>query len=266
MSSEVAARIYKVGQVIGRGALEETPIIDFAPYLDLIPVANIHESARPFIIRHRVRRAGGDGSSMAMWRGLVVQSDGFEEIDEWAKSANEASTLLPRPQAVVMSKPLTAIDQCALGTIGGRVEATEGARTPAGIPVTVAPGAPAPDADVQMRAFVPEDHELGVGPCSAAMPPVTTTRIAAGGPAADDNIKCQLKPIDAADYATSLKPGQLDALAAIFPTGVCDWSKPAAGDVTESLRWPTLGGAVPYLDGDGNPAPTGLVWRAVRSV
>jgi len=265
MAPEVASLVYEVGQVIGRGALAETPIIDFAPYLDLVPVANIHESARPFVIRERVRLAGGDGATMAMWRGLVVQSDGFEEIDAWVAALNASSSTGDRIADVATAKPLTAIDQCALGTVGGRVEASEGARLPVGVPVVVAPGAPGPDADAHMRAFVPEDHESGIGPCSAALPPVTTTRIAAGGPASDDVIKCQRKPIDAADYASPLSGEQLAELAEIFPDGVCDWSKPSVGDVTSSILWPSLGDDVLRVDGDGEPDPIGLVWRVARS-
>jgi len=197
--------------------------------------------------------------------GTEIVSPRFDEIDAWVEGINSGPSDLTRAERVDFAKPLTAVDQCALGTVGGRVEATDGVRTPAGIPVAIAPGAPGPDVDLQMRAFVPEDHELGVGPCSAALPPVTTPRIAAGGPASDDVIKCQLKAIDPSDYATTLTESQIDALEAIFPTGVCDWTKPSVGDVTESLRWPSLGGADPYLDASGNPAPTSLTWRVARS-
>jgi len=265
MDAEAAALVYEVGQVIGRGALAETPIIDYAPYLDLVPVANIHESVRPFVIRQRVRRAGGDGSTMAMWRGVVVQSDGFEEVDSWVAALNAAPSSGDRIADIVAAKPLTALDQCALGTVGGRVEATKGGRAPLGIPVTVAPGTPGPDAAAHMRAFVPEDHESGLGPCSAALPPVTTTRIAAGGPASDDVIKCQLKSIDPADYPVALTAEQLAELAGIFPDGVCDWSKPSVGDLDRSILWPSLGGQTPYLDENGEPDPVGLVWRTARS-
>jgi hypothetical protein len=258
MDPEAAAMVYRVGQVIGRGALAETPIIDFAPYLDLVPIANIHESARPPIIRERVRQAGGDGSTMSIWRGVVVQSDGFEEIDAWVAALNAAPSGGDRIADVAAAQPLTAVDQCAVGTVGGRVEAPSGARAPVGIPVTVAPGTPGPEVRAHMRAFVPEDHELGVGPCSASMPPVTTTRIAAGGPASDDVIKCQLKPVDPADYARVLSSDELAALADIFPDGVCDWTKPAVGDVDASILWPSLGS-------DGSGEPVGLVWRTARS-
>jgi hypothetical protein len=264
MSEQAAHNIYNVGQVIGRGALAETPIIDFAPYLDAVPVANIHESTRPYIIRNRVRANGGNGQTMAMWRGVVVQSDGFDEIDTWVNNLRGA-TAGDRIANVLAAKPITAIDQCALGTVGGRVEATEGARTPAGIPLTLAPGLPGPDANAHMRAFVPEDHESGIGPCSVAIPRVTTPRIAAGGPMSDDVIKCQLKAVDPADYATALTSAQLAELADIFTTGVCDYTKPSVGDVERSILWPSVGGSTLLVDGENNPAPVGLQWRTARS-
>src|SRR5206468_2429257 len=51
-------------------------------------------------------------------------------------------------------------------------------------------------------------------------------------PLAGDVLKCQLKPIDRNDYATALPPmtnDQFAQLAAIFPSGVCDYSKPGYG-------------------------------------
>src|SRR3546814_1617543 len=54
MDPELAKTAYRIGGVIGRGALAETPVLDHAPYLDLIPVANIHESVRPFTVRARL--------------------------------------------------------------------------------------------------------------------------------------------------------------------------------------------------------------------
>jgi len=267
MSPETAAIVYRIGQVIGRGALAETPIIDFAPYLDLVPVAdlNIHESGRPLINRLRVRRAGGGPETMAIWRGVVVPADGFTEIDAWVETLNAMPSSGNRLADVAAAKPLTSLDQCALGTVGGRIEAPSTVRGPVALPITVAPGTPAPDAMVQLRAFVPEDHELGIGPCAVAMPPVSTTRIAAGGPPSDDVIKCQRKPVDPTDYATALSAEQFADLAEIFPEGVCDWSKPSVGDVDRSLIWPSLGGEDPYLDEHGNAAPVELAWRVARS-
>jgi hypothetical protein len=52
----------------------------------------------------------------------------------------------------------------------------------------------------------------------------------AGGALAENILKCQLKPLDTADYApASLSAPQLARLHATFPDGVCDWSKPGVG-------------------------------------
>jgi len=55
-------------------------------------------------------------------------------------------------------------------------------------------------------------------------------RIQAGGPVAGDVLKCQLKPLNAADYLPArFSAAQLARLYAAFPDGVCDWSKPGVG-------------------------------------
>ena len=37
---------------------------------------------------------------------------------------------------------------------------------------------------------------------------------------------CQLRPIDLSEYGVSFTPAEQARLNAIFPTGVCDWSRP----------------------------------------
>jgi hypothetical protein len=39
-------------------------------------------------------------------------------------------------------------------------------------------------------------------------------------------MKCQLKPVSAKDYKVAFTAPELDELRQIFPTGVCDYSKP----------------------------------------
>ena len=51
-------------------------------------------------------------------------------------------------------------------------------------------------------------------------------REVAGADVASDIIKCQLKPPAASDYAVPFSAAQWARLQAIFPSGVCDWSKP----------------------------------------
>ena len=55
-------------------------------------------------------------------------------------------------------------------------------------------------------------------------------RQVAGGPLAENILKCQLKPLNPADYAPVVfSSTQLARLQATFPDGVCDWSQPGVG-------------------------------------
>src|SRR5258706_6998157 len=52
-------------------------------------------------------------------------------------------------------------------------------------------------------------------------------RQVAGGPLAENILKCQLKPLNSADYAPLvLSSEHLARLHAVFPDGVCDWDQP----------------------------------------
>ena len=81
----------------------------------------------------------------------------------------------------------------------------------------------------------------------------------AGMPISDDVLKCQRKPVDAADYDAPLSGEQLAAIAEVFPDGVCDYSQPSVGDVERSMIWPSVGGRMRA------PEPFGLEWRAARA-
>jgi hypothetical protein len=55
-------------------------------------------------------------------------------------------------------------------------------------------------------------------------------RQVAGGPLAENILKCQLKPLNSADYApVVLSSAQLARLNDVFPDGVCDWDQPGVG-------------------------------------
>jgi hypothetical protein len=58
----------------------------------------------------------------------------------------------------------------------------------------------------------------------------SSPRQVAGGPLAENILKCQLKPLNPADYAPVVfSSTQLARLQATFPDGVCDWSLPGVG-------------------------------------
>jgi len=62
-------------------------------------------------------------------------------------------------------------------------------------------------------------------PCNQLYPTNSFPREVAGADIAADIIKCRLKPVSRNDYAVTLTGAQWDRLNAIFPGGVCDWSK-----------------------------------------
>lgn len=265
MDAEAESIAYRSGQVIGRGALDETPVIDLGTYVDLIPYSslNIHEAVRPFTTRARMRERGA-GPSQSIWRGVVTQGDAYPAMDRWL-AAIRGSSETDRSVAVAASKPSDAGDRCVIGTLGGRVEGADAAILPFGAQAPLVPDERIPTVGLPLHLNVPEDHDSGIGPCSIALPVTRTPRMVAGMPMSDDIIKCRLKPVDPADYGVPLSAEQLARLQAVFPDGVCDWTRPAAGDVQRSIIWPSFGGTTLLTDAAGDPAPVGLQWRVARS-
>jgi hypothetical protein len=272
MDSEMARIAYRIGGVIGRGSLAETPVLDHAPYLDLIPVANIHEAVRPFIVRARLNERSGQQQTQGIWRGVVTQADGYPVMEQWLETLE---TMRPEyggdhTQAVIASKPFAAGDRCTFGTIGGRLELPDAILLPLGLAqLPLLPSiqplhdlVPNFDIDIPLRIDLPELYNAdgsGIGVCSLALPVTRTPRMVAGMPMTDDIIRCQLKPVDPADYGGRLGEPELAELREIFPDGVCDFSRPAAEDVEQSLPWPSLGG-------ERQREPFSLKYRVARSL
>jgi len=233
MHPETESMIYRTGQLIGRGALDETPVMDMGLYLDLVPLANIHDAVRPFSVRARLRRYSGIDAGQSIWRGAnVTPPDAYQALERWLDVLDEMPServgVVDRARAVAFSKPFAASDRCLLDTPQGRVQ-------------------------------IPENFDSAVGPCSVLFPVSRTPRIAAGMPLTDDVLRCQRKPLERRDYLAPLTDAEFSALRSIFPDGVCDYTKRAAGDVDKSILWPSIGGETPH-------APVGLTYRVARSL
>jgi Tannase-like family of unknown function (DUF6351) len=85
--------------------------------------------------------------------------------------------------------------------------------------------------------------------CDATYPYFREPRTVAGDAPTIYTMKCQLKPLDPADYNVSFTPDQWAALQSAFPAGVCDFSKPGVG-FQPTLPWLT------YASGPGGrPLP-----------
>ncbi len=79
--------------------------------------------------------------------------------------------------------------------------------------------------------------------CVAAFPVHEEPRMAAGAPRAGDILKCALRPVDESTdlYDVDLTDAQLDRLARIFPTGVCDYTRPSQGHAELDTTWYDFG-------------------------
>ena len=229
---------YRAGIVSDGAHLAKVPIMDLRGYDDarkaLAPGVNtlgIHHEWRSFALRARLDAANGNHSNHIMWRfqpalvavtspdaqtrALTLQS--FLMLDQWLgsmKSDTKSTDLVAR---IVANKPSGAFDFCNMPTTDPTVT----------VKVT----------DMALCSTVP------------MLTPHTSPRQVAGGPAAENILKCQLKPINVADYNPMvLSEAQVNRLKAVFPDGVCDFSKPGVGQqpAISPLDFSAGPGGVPF--------------------
>jgi len=228
---------YRAGIVSSGKNLGKLPIIDSRGYDE----QGIHYIWRSFSERARIDSAnGGNHGNQVMWRygtGLLpataaqvnaVTLESFLTMDTWLTTllatAPKATLNSVRTQEQVISaKPATAFDLCYLtGDPSFTTKVTDMALC---------------DADPRLVK-----HE--------------SPRQVAGGPLTEDILKCQLKPLNVADYGpVTFTTAQLARLNAAFPDGVCDWSTPGVGQ--QEAVSPLTFTAGP----GGQPLPPAPVWR-----
>lgn len=186
------------------------PTIDWHPYLEhRLDMHNVHQS---FAVRQRIRTAMGNADNQVIWFTDTppVKGNDFDQIpmalevmDEWMgrMRANPGGS-------AAANRPPRAVDSC-FDVTGG----------------LTASGANVWDGVLDNQP---------AGACTQAFPMYKTSRIVAGGPIEGGIFKCALKPVDTAlsdgTYGSWVPDAaQIQALKAIFPEGVCDFSKPDQG-------------------------------------
>ena len=169
-------------------------------------------------MRRRLLEANGHADNHAIFISpapLVplpsVTAEAFSLMDQWLANIEADTSADPRDVKVVRNKPAGAVDSCWVGT-----------------------------SKVTDQAL-----------CRTLYPYFGTTRIAAGGPPANNVIKCELKPLNPADYLpATFTQEQWTRLHAAFPTGSCDFNLPAVEE-QPAVPWMT------YMDGLGVGRPLG---------
>ena len=202
----------------GGGGLKAVPILHYRTYND--PLGDIHSRERDLVIRARLIRANGDANNQAIWvgpgatpgaaRGATPADPNTANLAALALDAMtqwlDAMATDPAPLThakVVKHKPAAATD-AYFGADG--VKHVEKASW----------DGQATDSKGGYNTLYPVHGEA---------------RQMAGAPMTNDVLKCQLKPVKAADYKVKLSTDQLSKLKSIFPTGVCDYARKGVGQV-----------------------------------
>ncbi len=211
---------YETGRLTnGAGGLAATPIIDYRAYSDDREGGDVHTRYHSFSMRERLRQHNGrvDNHVMLvedMRYGLYssespVLSGALRQMDQWLENLAADTSADPAAEKVARAKPSTLTDACWTR-------------------------------DEEAEQIV-ETQVRGSGRCEELYPSPPSPREVAGAPITSDIPKCQLKPIDPADYTVTFTEGELGRLQTIFPDGVCDWTKPGVGQTDLTGTWLTFG-------------------------
>jgi hypothetical protein len=125
-----------------------------------------------------------------------ILRQGLALMDEWLTRIQSDTTDVGIVDKVVQNKPEALIDGCWT-----------------------------PDSSPE---FIEEPQEFGgagTSLCNDLYPAFSSPRMVAGGPLANDIVKCRLKSIDFNDYTVRFISSERSRLRRIFPDGVCDWDQ-----------------------------------------
>ena len=222
-SDEYAVRrAYESGlQLSSGGGLRAIPIFDITGVMN--EDGGYHYQWFHFAQRERLIQAAGDDANLVMWRGNPVPFEkAWSTFIDWVAAASADTSRSSVRERTLRNKPAAAVDGCWSSS----------------------------------SEFIAERQtfdNLPSSPCNVLFPSFAFPRYVAGGPLAADIIKCQLKPIDRMDYQVKFEDGEWKQLSAVFPRGVCDWSKP--GVASRAVRtWASFG-----------PSPDSLVPQSQRA-
>jgi hypothetical protein len=202
--------VYRAGIITDGKQLAKTPIIDLRGFDDsniaLAGALGIHHEWRSFSLRARLDAANGGHVNHVMWRygtgliappasGLTLSS--FLLMDQWVAAIKADTSDTTIEKKVARHRPADAFDFCYL---------------------------------TSDTTFSNKITDPALCDADKFLKPHASPRQVAGGPVAENILKCQLRPLSRADYAPAvLTDAQFTRLGAAFPRGVCDFAKPGVG-------------------------------------
>jgi hypothetical protein len=203
---------YRTGRLTS-GENQTVPTIDTRGYTDQI--IDIHTRVRTFAMLERMRRVNGTTANQVNWltplagaAGVNVAELALRAHNEWLENILADASRRPYAVKVIKNKPTWVKDTC-----------WEADGTPHEERFTLAADAV----------------------CNALFPIYSTVRIEAGGPLSGDVMKCRTKRVDLDDYAVRFSSTQKARLKAIFPDGVCDFSRPGVDQKPIKGTWLEFG-------------------------
>ena len=189
----------------------DIPIIDWRHYLE--HVLDMHNSHQSFASRQRMLNHDGDASNQVIWftdaRG-ISKNERFDQtpealavMDKWMANIRQHPN-----RSVAKNKPAMAIDRC-FDSYGAEIASGDGA----------------------WSGILDGGAE---GSCTQEFELFSTSRIVAGNGIEGGVFKCALQSVDAAFMSGVYgewmpSPIEYATLQAIFPQGVCDYSRPDQG-------------------------------------
>lgn len=202
-------RAYQSGRILnGGGGLATTAIIDRRDYFDDAVGGDIHQKIHSYSVRERLTKANGNFDNHVIVGPGNIQDDTLGLMDTWLSGMLADTSAAAKREKLIKARPAALVDACWIGT----------------------------------TKVIEPSTAAGAGQCNTAYPAGTTPRLVAGGPLADDIVKCQLKPVNLADYApVTFTDAQAAALRATFAAGVCDWSKPGVEQQGLKSTWASFG-------------------------
>lgn len=205
---DATKRAYQGGRILnGGGGLASTAIITRMAGGDLNVNGDVHVRYHAQAIRQRLINANGNADNQAIYGNLAPMDMMIEHVSRWLTAVKADNSDRSLRAKVIANRPADVVDACW---------------TTAGVKIV-------------------EPQTLdGPGQCNVLFPVGLSPELVAGSPINVDIIKCQLKPVDMADYKLSFSTQQRARLAAIFPTGVCDWSKRGVKQV-KAVPWASYG-------------------------
>ena len=201
---------YRTGRVTNLRADASIPIIDLRGSSNF----EEHFDWHSLEFRYRLVRDTGTDENFVYWRspcclltGITYTVQAFDLMDRWLAAVERDTSTAPREVKVRRHRPADAADACWIGTV-----------------------------QITDR-----------GMCDALVPHYHETRWAAGGPNTADVVKCHLKPLRRDDYSSggasvAFTEDEWARLQAVFPHGVCDYTKPGVGQLERFETWMTFAG------------------------